>query len=63
MLSILRCLDSRLTDGSKAGGFKYGDLTLRVGESQMRQQNMVVSSAGFGPESDGSGKAQKQLYE
>jgi hypothetical protein len=34
----------------------------RLGESQMRQQNMVVSSAGLGPKSDCSVKAQKQLY-
>jgi hypothetical protein len=34
----------------------------RIGESKTRQQNMVVSSAGLGPESDCSGKAQRQLY-
>jgi hypothetical protein len=34
----------------------------RLGESQMRQQNMAVSFAGLRPKSDCSGKAQKQLY-
>jgi hypothetical protein len=34
----------------------------RLGESQMRQQNMAVNSAGLRPKSDYSGKAQKQLY-
>jgi hypothetical protein len=34
----------------------------RLGESQMKQQNMGVSSAGLRPKSDCSGKAQKQLY-
>jgi hypothetical protein len=28
----------------------------------MRQQNMVMSSTGLGPQSDCSGKAQEQLY-
>jgi hypothetical protein len=31
-------------------------------ESQLRQQNKAVSSAGLRPKSDCSGKAQKQLY-
>jgi hypothetical protein len=34
----------------------------RLGESQMRQKNMAVSSAGLRPKSDCSGKTQKQLY-
>jgi hypothetical protein len=37
-------------------------LMYRLGESQMRQQNMAVSSKGLRPKSDCSGKAQKQLY-
>jgi hypothetical protein len=34
----------------------------KLGESQMRQQSMIVSSAGFRYKSDCSVKAQKQLY-
>jgi hypothetical protein len=34
----------------------------RLGESQMRQYNIAVSSAELRPKNDCSGKAQKQLY-
>jgi hypothetical protein len=44
------------------GDINTGTWPSRLGESQMRQQNMAVSSAGLQPKSDCSGKAQKQLY-
>jgi hypothetical protein len=44
------------------GGYKYGDLALQVGEvSNLREQNMVMDPAGFGPENDGAGEDQQQL--
>jgi hypothetical protein len=36
-----------------------GTWPFRLGEFQMRQSNMAVISAGFGPKSDCSGKVQK----
>jgi hypothetical protein len=53
-------------DGEKGvplpGGYKYGDLALQVeGVSNLRQQNMVMSPAGLGPENDCAGDGQQQL--
>jgi hypothetical protein len=45
------------------GGCKYGDLALQVGGVSNETVKYGLSSAGLGPESDCSGKAQKQLYE
>jgi hypothetical protein len=43
------------------GDINTGTWPSRLGESQMRQENMTVSSEGLRPKSDCSGKAQKQL--
>jgi hypothetical protein len=44
------------------GGYKYGDLVLQVGGvSNLRQQNMVMSPAGLGPENDCAGENQQQF--
>jgi hypothetical protein len=45
------------------GDISAGTRPSRFVESNMKQQNMVLSSAGLGDESDCSGKAQKQLHE
>jgi hypothetical protein len=43
-------------------GYKYGDLALQAGEvSNLRQQNMVMSPVGLGPENDCAGEDQQQL--
>jgi hypothetical protein len=43
-------------------GYKYGDLALQVGGvSNLREYNMVISSAGLGPENDSAGEDQQQL--
>jgi hypothetical protein len=44
------------------GGYKYGALAPQVGGvSNLRQQNMVMSPAGPGPENDCAGEGQQQL--
>jgi hypothetical protein len=43
--------------------YKYSDLALQVGWVSIETVKYGLSSAGLGPESDFSGKAQKQLYE
>jgi hypothetical protein len=44
------------------GWYKYGDLALQVeGVSNLRQQNVVMSPAGLGPENDCAGEAQQQV--
>jgi hypothetical protein len=47
-----QCL--RLQPGQTVpGGYKYGDLALQVeAVPNLRQQNMVMSPAGLGPEND-----------
>jgi hypothetical protein len=44
------------------GGYKYGDLALQVGGVSDETLKYGLSSAGLGPKSDCSDKAQKQLY-
>jgi hypothetical protein len=43
-------------------GYKYGDLTLQVRGASYVTGKYVLSYTGLGPESDCSGKTQKQLY-
>jgi hypothetical protein len=44
------------------GGYKYEDLALQVwGVSNLRQYNMVMSSAGLGPKNDCAGEEHQQL--
>jgi hypothetical protein len=50
------------TTTANRGHINMGTWPSRLKESQMRQQNMVVSSAGLQPKSDCSGKAQKKVY-
>jgi hypothetical protein len=45
------------------GGYKYGGLALQVGDHSNKTVKYGLSSVGLGPQSDCSGKAQKQLYE
>jgi hypothetical protein len=45
------------------GDINTGDLALQVGGVSNETVKYGLSSAGFGPETDCSGKAQKQLYE
>jgi hypothetical protein len=41
---------------------KYGDLSLQIGGvSNLRQENLVESPAGVGPENDCTGEGQQQL--
>jgi hypothetical protein len=44
----------------RGGGYKCGDLVLQVGGvSNLRQQNMVMSTVGLGPEIDCAGEDQQ----
>jgi hypothetical protein len=46
----------------KGKGYKYGDLALQAGGVPKETTYYDLSSTGLRPESDCSGKAQKQLY-
>jgi hypothetical protein len=43
-------------------GYKYGDLALQVGGVSNKAVKYGLISAGFFPECNCSGKAEKQLY-
>jgi hypothetical protein len=58
-ISIYICVEEELAD---LGVTALAGPRRNCMESQLRQQNKAVSSAGLRPKSDCSGKAQRQLY-